>query len=70
MLSGFRTEDRIHSRSEWTTSEWISNGFGEHGLPTSITFTGRIWTEARLLTIAKMYQDATGFHAKRPNFKV
>jgi len=44
----------------------VPNGFGDGGLPTSITFTGRIWSEARLLTIAQMYQDATGWHRQRP----
>jgi len=44
----------------------VPNGFGPHGLPTSITFTGRIWTEAHLLMIAQRYQEASGWHRKHP----
>jgi aspartyl-tRNA(Asn)/glutamyl-tRNA(Gln) amidotransferase subunit A len=46
----------------------VPSGFGEKGLPTGIQFTGRIWSEARLLTIAHAYQQATEHHKKRPPF--
>jgi aspartyl-tRNA(Asn)/glutamyl-tRNA(Gln) amidotransferase subunit A len=39
------------------------------GLPTGIQFTGRIWSEARLLSIAHAYQQATDWHRRRPNLK-
>jgi aspartyl-tRNA(Asn)/glutamyl-tRNA(Gln) amidotransferase subunit A len=47
----------------------IPNGFGPNGLPTGIQFTGRIWSEARLLSIAHAYQQATDWHRRRPNLK-
>ncbi|QDU19653.1 amidase [Urbifossiella limnaea] len=36
-------------------------------VPTSLTFTGRLWGEAELLAVAKAYQDATGHHLRRPD---
>jgi aspartyl-tRNA(Asn)/glutamyl-tRNA(Gln) amidotransferase subunit A len=44
----------------------IPNGFGANNLPTGIQFTGRVWSEARLLAIADAYQKATDWHKKRP----
>jgi aspartyl-tRNA(Asn)/glutamyl-tRNA(Gln) amidotransferase subunit A len=44
----------------------VPNGFGLHGLPTGIQFTGKAWSEARLLTIAHAYQQATDWHTRRP----
>jgi len=36
-------------------------------VPTSLTFTGRLWGEAELLAVARAYQDATGHHLRRPD---
>lgn len=44
----------------------VPNGFGENNLPTGIQFTGRVWGEARLLTLAHRYQQATDWHTRRP----
>jgi Asp-tRNA(Asn)/Glu-tRNA(Gln) amidotransferase A subunit family amidase len=44
----------------------LPNGFRENGTPTSITFTGRLFGEDRLLALARAYQEATGFHLKHP----
>ena len=44
----------------------VPNGFGENGLPTGIQFTGKAWSESRLLAIATEYQKATDWHTKRP----
>ncbi len=44
----------------------LPNGFRKDGTPTSITFTGGLWLEADLLAFAKLYQDATDFHLRRP----
>jgi aspartyl-tRNA(Asn)/glutamyl-tRNA(Gln) amidotransferase subunit A len=44
----------------------IPNGFGEKELPTGLMLTGRIWSEATLLAIARAYQQATDWHKKRP----
>jgi aspartyl-tRNA(Asn)/glutamyl-tRNA(Gln) amidotransferase subunit A len=46
----------------------VPNGFGLNDLPTGIQFTGRVWSEARLLSIAHAYQEATDWHKKRPPF--
>ncbi len=44
----------------------LPNGWTRNGLPTAITFTGRLFGETDLLTLAKAYQEATGHHRKRP----
>ncbi|MFQ5511908.1 MAG: amidase, partial [Candidatus Krumholzibacteriia bacterium] len=44
----------------------LPNGFNEEGSPVSITFIGRLFDEAKLLAVAKAYQDASGFHKKHP----
>ena len=44
----------------------LPHGFRDNGTPTSITFTGALYGEARLLALAKVFQDATGFHLKHP----
>jgi len=47
----------------------VPNGFGKDGLPTSISFTGQLFDEGRLLAAAKQYQDATGWRLKHPDLK-
>ncbi len=46
----------------------LPNGFDEKGGPTghSITFIGGLYDEGTLLEVAKVYQQATGFHKKHP----
>ena len=44
----------------------LPNGFTAAGTPTSITFNGRLYDEATLLAVAKLYQDATSFHLQHP----
>jgi aspartyl-tRNA(Asn)/glutamyl-tRNA(Gln) amidotransferase subunit A len=44
----------------------VPNGFGENGLPTGIQFTGRVWSEGRLVALAHAYQQATDWHKRRP----
>lgn len=43
----------------------VPNGF-KNGSPTGICFVGQLFDEGPLLTVAKKYQDATGFHLKHP----
>jgi aspartyl-tRNA(Asn)/glutamyl-tRNA(Gln) amidotransferase subunit A len=45
----------------------VPSGFGPDGLPTGIQFTGKAWSEARLISIASAYQSATEWHRRRPN---
>jgi Asp-tRNA(Asn)/Glu-tRNA(Gln) amidotransferase A subunit family amidase len=44
----------------------VPNGFGENGSPTNVTFFARPFGEMELLALARAYQDAAGFHLKRP----
>jgi len=44
----------------------LPNGFSDNGTPTSITFTGRLFDEGKLIAFAKLYQDATDYHSKHP----
>lgn len=44
----------------------VPNGFGEHGLPTGILFTGRAFGDEVLIQIATEYQRRTDFHTRRP----
>jgi Asp-tRNA(Asn)/Glu-tRNA(Gln) amidotransferase A subunit family amidase len=39
---------------------------GGPGTPASLTFLGKLYGEAALLTFARAYQDATGFHLQHP----
>src|SRR5579864_8421225 len=39
---------------------------GGPGTPVSLTFLGNLYGEAKLLALARAYQDATGFHRKHP----
>ena len=44
----------------------VPNGFNAKGSPVSLTFVGKLYDEATLLAVAKIYQDATEFHLKHP----
>jgi Asp-tRNA(Asn)/Glu-tRNA(Gln) amidotransferase A subunit family amidase len=45
----------------------VPNGFAANGSPTAITFMARPFGEPELLAVAKAYQDAAGFHLRRPD---
>jgi aspartyl-tRNA(Asn)/glutamyl-tRNA(Gln) amidotransferase subunit A len=45
----------------------LPNGFGQDNLPTGIQFTGRVWSEGRLLAIANAFQRETDWHKKKPH---
>jgi Asp-tRNA(Asn)/Glu-tRNA(Gln) amidotransferase A subunit family amidase len=47
----------------------VPSGFTDAGTPVSITFTGRLFDEGTLLTVAKKYQDATGHHRRHPRLE-
>jgi Asp-tRNA(Asn)/Glu-tRNA(Gln) amidotransferase A subunit family amidase len=38
----------------------------EDGTPVSLTFTGRLFDEAAILTLGKRFQDEVGLHLRRP----
>ncbi|MBC6990952.1 amidase [Hymenobacter sp. BT491] len=44
----------------------VPNGLTDKGLPTTITFTGQLYEEGKLLALVKAYQDATDFDEKHP----
>jgi Asp-tRNA(Asn)/Glu-tRNA(Gln) amidotransferase A subunit family amidase len=44
----------------------LPNGFAASGAPTSVLFMAQPFGEARLLALAKAYQDATDFHLRQP----
>jgi Asp-tRNA(Asn)/Glu-tRNA(Gln) amidotransferase A subunit family amidase len=44
----------------------IPNGFLESGSPTNIVFYGRPFGEMPVIALGKAYQDAAGFHLKKP----
>jgi Asp-tRNA(Asn)/Glu-tRNA(Gln) amidotransferase A subunit family amidase len=44
----------------------LPNGFRKDGTPTSITLLGQLYDEAKLLAVARAYQDATDWHLKYP----
>jgi Asp-tRNA(Asn)/Glu-tRNA(Gln) amidotransferase A subunit family amidase len=43
---------------------------GGPGTPLSLTFLGQLYGEAKLLAVAKAYQEATDFHLKHPTLAV
>jgi Asp-tRNA(Asn)/Glu-tRNA(Gln) amidotransferase A subunit family amidase len=46
----------------------VPHGFNEKGQPTSLTFVGRVFGEARMLRAAHAFQQATDWHLKHPQF--
>lgn len=44
----------------------VPNGFNEKNSPVSISFTGRLYEEGKLLAFVDAYQRSTAFHKKHP----
>jgi Asp-tRNA(Asn)/Glu-tRNA(Gln) amidotransferase A subunit family amidase len=44
----------------------VPNGFRDDGTPVSLTFLGGLFEEQKVLSVARVYQEATGFHLKHP----
>jgi len=44
----------------------LPNGFGENGLPTSLSFMGPAFSERTLVALGHAYQSKTDFHRRRP----
>ena len=44
----------------------VPNGFGEKGLPTAFQFTGRAFSDERLVALGTAVQERTEWHKKRP----
>ncbi len=47
----------------------VPDGFDEKGLPTSISFIGRLYEESKVLRVASAFQQATAHHQKHPDLK-
>jgi Asp-tRNA(Asn)/Glu-tRNA(Gln) amidotransferase A subunit family amidase len=47
----------------------VPNGFRKDGTPSGITFTGQLYGEGALLAVARRYQEAAGFMARRPELR-
>ncbi|WP_299822622.1 amidase [uncultured Pontibacter sp.] len=45
----------------------VPNGFQKNGMPTTITFMGKLFGEAEALTLAKFYQSITKHHEQHPS---
>ena len=48
----------------------LPNGFRTDGTPTSLTFLGNLYGEAKVLSVARAYQEATEWHLKRPKLEI
>lgn len=68
----------VYIEMTWSTN-WSTNvtglpivvvpcGFHKGGRPTSVTFVGKHHQEAKLIAVAKAFQDATKFHLKHPEW--
>jgi aspartyl-tRNA(Asn)/glutamyl-tRNA(Gln) amidotransferase subunit A len=44
----------------------VPNGFGENGLPTSLSFLGPAFSERDLVALGNAYQQRTDWHTRRP----
>jgi len=44
----------------------VPNGFVDNGAPTNVVFYARPFGEMEAIALAKAYQDAAGFHLKKP----
>ncbi|HTY36978.1 MAG TPA: amidase [Bacteroidota bacterium] len=47
----------------------LPDGFSKDGTPASISFIGQLFGEAKLLAVAKQFQDATDYHLKHPKLE-
>lgn len=47
----------------------VPNGFSEKGTPTSLSFIGNLFEEAKALRLALAFQQATDFHLRHPQLK-
>jgi len=61
--NGFRGNDAPKPLSDDPTD--FQNAGGP-GTPTSLTFLGKLYGEAKLLAFARAYQEATNFHLQHP----
>ncbi|RXH57968.1 amidase [Granulicella sibirica] len=61
--NGVRGEDAPVPR---VTEDGAAENVGGPGTPVSLTFLGALYSDARVASFARAYQEATGFHRLRP----
>jgi aspartyl-tRNA(Asn)/glutamyl-tRNA(Gln) amidotransferase subunit A len=44
----------------------VPNGFGVQGLPTGLSFTARAFDEAKIVALARLYQERSDWHRHQP----
>jgi Asp-tRNA(Asn)/Glu-tRNA(Gln) amidotransferase A subunit family amidase len=64
--NGFRGVDAPPPAS---TDDGADENVGGPGTPVSLTFLGNLYGEAKLLALARAYQEATGFHRRYPKLQ-
>jgi Asp-tRNA(Asn)/Glu-tRNA(Gln) amidotransferase A subunit family amidase len=62
--NGFRGDDAPPAQKN--AKGEIEGSYGGPGTPVSLTFLGQLYGEARMLPLARAYQDATTFHLQHP----
>ena len=45
----------------------VPNGFNDDDMPASLSFIGKLYGEADLCTVARAWQEASGWHRRRPS---
>jgi Asp-tRNA(Asn)/Glu-tRNA(Gln) amidotransferase A subunit family amidase len=45
----------------------LPSGFTSEGTPVSLSFVGGLWKDGEAAAVARRYQEATGFHRRRPS---
>lgn len=63
--NGFRGSDAPPARKG---PDGMVGNYGGPGTPVSLTFLGQLYGEAKLLCLARAYQDSTKFHLRHPQF--
>jgi Asp-tRNA(Asn)/Glu-tRNA(Gln) amidotransferase A subunit family amidase len=65
--NGFRGDDAPPARKG---RDGMVGNYGGPGTPVSLTFLGQLYGEAKLLALARAYQNSTKFHLRHPDLKV
>lgn len=65
--NGFRGDDAPPAQKG---QDGMVGNYGGPGTPVSLTFLGQLYGEAKLLALARAYQNSTKFHLRHPELKV
>lgn len=65
--NGFRGDDAPPERKG---QDGMVGNYGGPNTPVSLTFLGQLYGEAKLLALARAYQEATKFHLRHPALKI